>query len=86
MEVLDHTAGETPSPVDVALAFRAAVQQRQTLSPDESRKYRSAVRALRWSEGRQRSWIARLLGISPSAVTKLLGPKPKTTQTTEAAA
>lgn len=77
MDVLDRPGDEALSPVvQVALAYRAVIKDRGTLASTDSAEYRSAVRAMRWTEGRERKWIAELLRISPSAVTKLLGPRP----------
>lgn len=74
MDLQDRPTGEALSPVaQVALAYRAVIKERQTLSPADSEAYRTAVRIMRRVEGRERKWIARLLEISPSAVTKLLG-------------
>lgn len=72
MSDLDHTADGPESPVDVALAYRALAKDKNTLKPHESSRYRAAVHTLRYGQGRQRKWIARLLDISPGAVSKLL--------------
>lgn len=75
MDVIDH-ADEALSPAArTALSYRASVVQRQTLSREDSAAYRDALRVMRRVEGRERQWIARLLGISPSAVGKLLTRK-----------
>lgn len=77
MDVLDRPGDEALSPVaQVALAYRAVIKDRGTLNPADSEVYRTTVRTMRWVEGRERKWIAQLLKISPSAVTKLLGRRP----------
>lgn len=87
MEVQDRPAGEALSPAaQVALAYRATVKDQQTLSAEDSAAYRTAVHILRRVEGRERKWIAKLLKISPSAVTKLLSRRPDADQPAEAAA
>lgn len=79
MDVPDRPHGEALSPAaQVALAYRAVVRETQTLSPSDSEAYRTAVRVLRRVEGRERKWIAQLLRISPSAVTKLVGRRADT--------
>ncbi len=85
MDVQDRPADEALSPAaQAALELRAAVQASQTLSSEDSAKYRATVHFMRRVEGRERKWIANLLGISPSAVGKLLTRK--TTATEGAAA
>ena len=85
MDVLDRPGDEALSPAaQVALAYRATVKDHNTLSPADSQAYRTAVHVLRRVEGRERKWIAQLLKISPSAVTKLLSRRPSAT--TEGAA
>lgn len=76
MDVQDRLADEALSPAaQAALRFRAAVQASQTLSPEDSAQYRAQIHFMRRVEGRERQWIAKLLGISPSAVGKLLTRK-----------
>jgi hypothetical protein len=77
----DHTTVEAQSPADVALAYRARIKTKLTLNEAESRVYRTAVRTMRRVEGRERKWIADLLGISPGAVDRLLRA-PKTMEAT----
>ncbi len=74
MDTSDRSRDEALSPVaQVALEYRASAQRRGTLSPADSEAYRDAVYVMRRVEGRERKWIAQLLRISPSAVTRLIG-------------
>lgn len=76
MEVQDRSADEALSPAaQAALEFRVAIQARQTLNSEASAEYRALIHFMRRVEGRERQWIAKLLGISPSAVGKLLTRK-----------
>lgn len=86
MDGPDRIDDEALSPVArLALDHRATAQERGTLSPADSEAYRAAVHFMRRVEGRERKWIADLLRITPSAVTKLLSRRP-TSATTEAQA
>lgn len=71
---------EGASPADVALAYRAVIKTKSTLSEADSRVYRTAVRTMYRVEGRRREWIADLLGITPGGVSRLL----RTNKITEA--
>lgn len=76
MSTQDHTTDGVENPAEVSLRFRAKIERDGTLSVEDSRIYRTAVGAMFWTEGRRRSWIARWLGITPGAVSRLLRGKP----------
>jgi hypothetical protein len=69
----DEAIAAIADPVERARALRAIAKRRGTLTAAQSRIYVAAVAELRGDGERERSWIARRLGVSPQWVSSLLG-------------
>lgn len=68
----DEAIAAIVDPVARAQALRAITKTKGTLTTPQSRIYRQAIAELHGNNERKQIWIARTVGVSCSAISKLL--------------
>lgn len=83
----DEGIAAVADPMKRAQALRAIARQNNTLTPSQARMYCEALAEMRGDDERKQTWIARRLGVSRQAVSKVLRRHtPKATAGDEVAA
>ncbi len=68
----DEGIAAIADPVQRAQALRAISKRRGNLTPAQARLYSAALAEMRGDDERKQTWIARRLGVSRQAVSKIL--------------